>query len=49
VIQHGGRDPELIFNYRTTCNEMWDDRRLQREHEYTTRYAEADDGVLIEL
>lgn len=49
VIVHGGRDPELIFNYRTKHNELWADARLQREHEYVARYADADDGIVIEL
>jgi hypothetical protein len=29
---------ELVFNYRTAFNEVWDDRRLRRRYGYTTRY-----------
>lgn len=34
---------ELVFNYRTQFNEVWDNRRLRRRHGYETRYP--DDGV----
>lgn len=34
------RAPSLCFNYRTDENAIWDDRALQREHDYQALYPE---------
>jgi hypothetical protein len=49
VSPHEG-EAELVFNYRTRFNEIWDNRTLERKHGYRTRYPEAGaDGVAVEL
>jgi glyoxylase-like metal-dependent hydrolase (beta-lactamase superfamily II) len=47
VIQGGGQ-PELIFNYRTEFNEIWDDDLLKSMHRYTTNFGDAS-GVTVTL
>ena len=32
------RAPSLCFNYRSDENAIWDDRDLQREHDYQAHY-----------
>ena len=50
VLVHGGRDPELVFNYRSEDNDVWDDEALKTEHSYTTTYPAAGTlGVSVEL
>jgi len=45
---HG--DAELVFNYRTRFNEIWDSRMLERTHSYRARYPEAGtQGIDVEL
>jgi hypothetical protein len=49
VIGHGGERPELLFNYRTTETEIWDDDVLRDGHGYVTSYPErAEDGIVLE-
>jgi beta-lactamase superfamily II metal-dependent hydrolase len=43
VIQSGGKDTSLYFNYKTEFNEIWDDEKLTRKHGYNTIYP--DDGA----
>ena len=50
VIVNGGREPTLLFNYRTTLNEMWDDRALIDEFQYEVVYPEAgQEGLAVDL
>jgi hypothetical protein len=50
VIVAGGPDPELIFNYRSKHNEIWDLGALRRRHGYRTRYPDrTGDGVTVSL
>ena len=49
VILHGGRDPQLIFNYKSKLNEQWDDRKLERSEGYKAIYPDGDDGIIVEL
>jgi len=50
VIKFGGREPELVFNYRTDYNLVWEDRRLMESHGYSVSYpGAADAGQTIEL
>ncbi len=49
VIVHGGRKPQLVFNYRSKLNERWDDVKSKREHGYTAVYPEGDDGIVVEV
>jgi len=49
VIKYGG-SPELVFNYRSAFNEIWDNRALRDEYGYTTRYPERGaEGIAIEF
>ncbi len=44
VIAAGGPDVELIFNYRSRHNDIWDIGALKRRHGYRVRYPESPDG-----
>lgn len=50
VVKYGGK-PEIIFNYKTRFNEMWDSKELQDKWGYRATYPESDDGngVIIDL
>lgn len=41
VIKWGGPAPELMFNYRTKYNEVWDGTPLRERHGYTTVFPQA--------
>lgn len=47
VIVHGGSGVELLFNYRTKFNEMWDDAVLKDKHDYKTVYPPGDTAGLV--
>jgi beta-lactamase superfamily II metal-dependent hydrolase len=50
VILRGGSDPELLFNYRTSQNAVWDDRALRDRLGYRTVYpAEGAEGLVVDL
>jgi hypothetical protein len=49
VIEHGGHNPGLFFNYRTDETRIWDDRLLREAYGYRTSYPDDDrDGVVLE-
>lgn len=49
VIEHGGKDPELVFNYYSDETKIWDDDRLRDSYGYKTTYpANGSDGVVLE-
>ena len=48
ILLHGGRSPELYFNYRTTYNEVWDRADLKRVYRYETHYPDGE-GITIDL
>ena len=42
--------PELIFNYRTPYNDVWERADLQEQYGFTARYPDADQaGKLVTL
>lgn len=47
VVRHGG-SPNLVFNYRSEFNEIWDNPLLQNEFPYTVEYGD-DEGVTLVL
>ena len=50
VIMHGGEAPQLVFNYQTCRNQDWDDDKLKKQYNYTTRYpADGAEGIMIDL
>lgn len=53
IIKHGkagGRDPELVFNYRTQYTDVWADPALQERYGFTTRYPDAGQaGQIVSL
>jgi hypothetical protein len=50
IIDRGGDNPTLCFNYRSHANEIWDDFGLKGEHGYQTRYPNGQgQALLIEL
>lgn len=48
VIQLGGADPELIFNYKSKINEVWDSQTLKLRFNYRTSYPTAE-GITVTL
>jgi beta-lactamase superfamily II metal-dependent hydrolase len=42
VIAAAGRPLTLAFNYRTKCNEIWDEATLRKKHKYKTRFPDED-------
>ncbi len=38
VIQWGGPNPDLVFNYRSRFNTVWENRELIEEHKYTVSF-----------
>lgn len=48
ILRHGGRSPELYFNYRTTHNEVWDRADLERAYRYQTHYPDGE-GLVVEI
>jgi hypothetical protein len=50
VIKFGGPAPQLLFNYRTEFNTIWDSVQLRHDYGYTVRYPEpCADGLRIDL
>lgn len=47
VVRHG-KQPTLVFNYRSECNEIWDNLLLQNEYPYSVAYG-SDEGVTLVL
>ena len=45
----GGGVQTLIFNYRSTHNEIWDDDELRGEFGYRTVFAEESEAVTVTL
>lgn len=49
VIMNGGEAPELVFNYRSEDNEVWDRDDLKDSYGYRVRYPEdGSEGITIE-
>ena len=48
VIKRGGAAPELIFNYLSKFNEVWDDQRLMSQFNYKAIYPQKE-GITIEM
>ncbi len=49
VIEHGGDNPQLLFNYRTDETEIWDDNTLREAYGYRTSYpADEKGGIVLE-
>lgn len=47
-IIHYGKQPEILFNYRTDFSNVWDDIFLKSIHYYSTNYGDHD-GITISL
>lgn len=47
VVRHGNQ-PNLVFNYRSEFNEVWDNTFLQQDYPYTVEYGD-DEGVTLVL
>lgn len=46
VILHGGKNPTLYFNYRSTLNELWGESVLKKRYHYKTKYPSKKSGGL---
>jgi hypothetical protein len=50
VIRFGSPAPQLVFNYRSEQNRIWDDPYLKQRYGYRTRYpAERQSGLRLDL
>lgn len=53
IIKHGkadDRNPELVFNYRTQYNDVWEREDLQEQYGYTARYPDGEEpGQVVSL
>jgi len=49
VLATGGEGQTLMFNYRSTHNEIWDDDQLRGEFEFETVYPTGSEGVAVTL
>jgi hypothetical protein len=50
VIRFGGPAPQLVFNYRSAQNRVWDEPHLKQRYGYQTRYpAEGESGLRLDL
>ena len=50
VIKYSGTKPELIFNYETGHNNIWNSSELMSKHNYTVQYPESgNQGVKIDI
>ncbi len=50
VLMAGGDDVQLLFNYRSMHNQVWENAALQSEFGYRTQYPDSNDhGLTIEL
>ncbi len=47
VIEYGGDDPLLLFNYRSKYNEVWEDAGLQQAWGYRTQFPDTEHGGLV--
>lgn len=45
-VIHYGRQPELLFNYRSSHSEVWDSEALKVMYKYSARYG-TEDGISI--
>jgi hypothetical protein len=49
VLHHVAGAKTLVFNYKTSFNDMWDDAELKAEHEYSTVYGDGETAVVVDL
>lgn len=50
IIEINGPGTELVFNYRSPQNTIWDDEYLQNEHRFKTVYPKNnDEGITVTL
>ena len=50
VIEHGGEQPQIFFNYKTEENAPWGDSALMKRHKYSAVYPKAGQaGVTVDL
>ena len=50
AILHGGQNPTLYFNYRSSLNELWDESILKKRYHYKTIYpSEKSEGLRVLL
>ena len=50
ILVHNGPGVDLLFNYRSDENKVWNDQRLKRRHSYKTHYPSgASSGLVIDL
>ena len=48
VIKRGGDNSQLIFNYTSEENSLWEDATLQQMYNFTTFYPE-NEGIMVNI
>jgi hypothetical protein len=49
VIKYSPPGVELVFNYRSKFNSIWDSRQLRSQWQYETRYGADEDGISVHI
>ena len=49
IIDINGPDTELVFNYKSPQNKIWDSEYLRTEHNFKTKYPEKKDAGITVL
>lgn len=49
VVKYGGRDAQIIFNYRSKINQVWDEAGLKRRYGFSLGYGNGQSPYVIKL
>ncbi len=50
VLMYGGGNADFVFNYKTKCNEVWDEEGWMEEYQYTVQYpGDGEDGIAVDI
>jgi beta-lactamase superfamily II metal-dependent hydrolase len=50
VIKYGGPQPQLLFNYRSKHNELWDNKQWMEQYEYSVAFPQNEqEGLVLSL
>lgn len=49
ILKKEGNTKEILFNYKTEFNKIWDDKDLKEKYDFITHYPSDDNGISIEL
>ena len=49
VVKYGGRDAQIIFNYRSKITQVWDEAGLKKRYGFSVGYGDGESPYLIKL